>query len=340
MGYGGTEATVRNILYEMSKKGHDVYAVVGKPEIERTNQRDVKEDGITTVQIGSNSWEPAMKELINDETVVYTVLHPLPERWKKVKEMGAKVLHEYNMAHQELVTGADAYIFNSKWTKSFYPHIDGDVIFPLVDLSKFMPDDKKKEPLCVGMVNPCRAKGSVIFARLAREMPEVKFAAVGGWTHKVNNYGKLDVPNYKNVHYMGNIPSMSDFYNRIEALLVPTQSADANWHSSGNKESIPVYSDAIRYGGHGESFGRVVLEAMAHNAAVIASNKDGLPEAVADGGFLVGQFDNAAHWKHAMERVLEDIDIYRKAARRRLRDYDYEADVNRWNENFQNVLRE
>lgn len=340
LGFGGTEATVRNILYEMASRNHEVYALISPPKIERQKLRDDEEDGVTTVTITKDDWEEKLKELVNDETVIYTALHPRPKKWDIAKNLGAKVLHEYNMAHQDCVGSKDdgnVYVFNSFWTKTFYPHLQGDIINPLVDISKFKIDVREKLPNCIGLVNPCRAKGSIILRRLAEMMPDYEFLIAGGWTHKVNVFGKLDIPALPNTRYMGNLKSMSDFYNKIQALLVPTQSFDANWHST-NKEGDPQYSDLIMKGGHGESYGRVVIEAMAHDAAVIASNKDGLPEAVNDCGFLVGQFDSAPHWKMAIERVMEDLEFFQKLAKKRIGGYDYNYDVKRWETNFRRAL--
>lgn len=103
----------------------------------------------------------------------------------------------------------------------------------------------------VTMVNPCVYKGISIFLSLARDLPQVRFAAVPLWgTSPEDTAALAQLPN---VTMLRPSPDLDDIFERTKVLLVPSL-----W---------------------GEAYGQVVVDAMLRGVPVLASNVGGLPEA-------------------------------------------------------------
>lgn len=321
-GYGGTDETVRTILREMARKGHECYAVTFD-NAQQSLQRTVAEDGVTEVQMKDKDDFSELMGLVNDDTVIYTVLNSQIDLWKVLEARNIPLVHEYNMPKMKWypLKGKNArFVFNSKWTKSWYPTLEGEVIYPLIDFTKYTVDPSAKNG-SIGMINPCKVKGVDIVKRVARDMPERNFLLCGGWGHKSVG-GIVHIPCYSNVKYMKHADCVSGFYNPMDILLVPTQSSEFF---------------ALN---HDESYGRVVLEGLYHGCAVIASYKDGLVEAMDEGGYLVGAHGQASYWQEAVKKVLNNLDHYKKIGQERLKRYqdDYPKMVNKWETVFKEAI--
>jgi glycosyltransferase involved in cell wall biosynthesis len=103
----------------------------------------------------------------------------------------------------------------------------------------------------VTIVNPCVYKGISIFLSLARNLPQVKFAAVPLWgTQEQDRAALLQLPN---VTLLDPSPNLDEIFGQTKVLLVPSL-----W---------------------GEAFGQIVVDAMLRGVPVLASNVGGLPEA-------------------------------------------------------------
>jgi len=104
-------------------------------------------------------------------------------------------------------------------------------------------------------VNPAAVKGIDFLMELAKKMPNENFLICGNW----GSSAPLNLP--KNVQSLSRQNSLSPIWPRVKGLLMPSQ-----WE---------------------EAFGRMPLEAMAHGAVVIASQRGGLPESVGTGGLCL-----------------------------------------------------
>jgi glycosyltransferase involved in cell wall biosynthesis len=103
----------------------------------------------------------------------------------------------------------------------------------------------------VTMINPCVYKGISIFLSLARDLPQVRFAAVPLWgTSPEDRAALAQLPN---VTMLQPSPDVDDIFERTKVLLVPSL-----W---------------------GEAYGQIVVDAMLRGIPVLASNVGGLPEA-------------------------------------------------------------
>jgi glycosyltransferase involved in cell wall biosynthesis len=329
-GWGGTEATVRTLLKEMRARGHEIVVVAWETSFQRTSERPKSVDGVSELIVEIPKKEDETRhqylkrlylqaldrviDICDSDTVVYTVLFNHPDLWKRLSEKNIAMVHEYNMPRQPKVNnGHVKYVFNSKWTRSWYPHLSGPVINPLIDFREFDVDISRKMGI-IGMVNPCLVKGINIVRQLAIDNPDWQFNIVGGWAHLRDPIRMVEWPTLANVDYLYHPAKISDFYNNCDIVIMPTQD------------------------GHDESFGRVALEAMYHKCASVSSWKDGLPEAMDGAGELVGDYGNYEAWQTAIEKVWDNIDAYIAAGYDRAQRYDYERDVDRWEEVFRGAL--
>lgn len=103
----------------------------------------------------------------------------------------------------------------------------------------------------VTLVNPCPAKGQPIFLELARRLPDVEFAAVPTWGTTAEDRAAL--AQLANVRILEPQEDVNKIFAQTRVLLAP---------------SLGV-----------ESFGQIVVEAMARGIPVLASDLGGLREA-------------------------------------------------------------
>jgi glycosyltransferase involved in cell wall biosynthesis len=102
------------------------------------------------------------------------------------------------------------------------------------------------------MINPCEVKGIRIFLALARDFPDLQFAALIGWgTTSADKDAMAERPN---VRLLASVPDIEDVLSQARLLLMPSV-----WY---------------------EGFGLIAMEAMLRGLPVIASDSGGLKEAM------------------------------------------------------------
>lgn len=158
--------------------------------------------------------------------------------------------------------------------------------------------------LFVGRLHPRKGFRVAVaaFARLARERSDLRLV-VAGHGDEASALDTLDTPLRARVRMLGSVPNedLPPYHAAADVLLAPSVG--------------------------GESFGIVLVEAMAAGLPVVASRIPGYDEVVTDGaeGFLVPARDDAAV-AAAAGRLLDDPELARRmgaAGRERARRYDW-----------------
>jgi len=159
----------------------------------------------------------------------------------------------------------------------------------------------------VSMVNPCAGKGISIFLALAKQCPEIEFAAVPTWGTTAADLAALHrIPN---ITVLPPFDDFDDFLRQTRVMLVPSLWAEAR--------------------------SRVILEAMSRGIPVLASDVGGLAEAKLGVDYLlpvnpIRGFHNTVDelmvpkidvpsqdvslWKTVLIRLLTDHEHYRQLA--------------------------
>jgi glycosyltransferase involved in cell wall biosynthesis len=161
------------------------------------------------------------------------------------------------------------------------------------------------------------------FARIAPDLPDVLLVVVGEW----------DNPKYEGV--LKRMAATAGLAGRIAFTGRLPQEEIAAWMAGARAFVLPS---------HSEGMPRVLLEAMAAGAPVIASNVGGVPELIEDGetGFLVPPGDEAL-LAERMRWVLEHVEEAAKMAERArtfvMERYSVESYVRGYDGVFREALR-
>jgi len=173
----------------------------------------------------------------------------------------------------------------------------------------------------VTLINPCAGKGLPIFVELARRMPEIDFAAVPTWGTTAADLERLR--GLPNVTVLAPTDDVDEIYRQTRVALVPSLWAEAR--------------------------SRVTLEAMARGIPVMASNVDGMEEAMLGMDYvlpvsaaeryrppadhsMVPKIDiptqDAGPWVAALDGLIRDRSLYAAvSARVRARAMEYVRNV-------------
>lgn len=335
--YGGTEFDLRTMLQGLAKRGHECLAVTydlcshpGTPLL------PAKIDGVTCVRAdydefvgrynvvpNTPKWiykQQALKELrnrIRAGDILLTCFTPEKEAWAIAKAAGAKVIQKYsvvlgNWLHDPWPE-VDLHVFNSHSCERSIRRIanikgPAMVIYPEIDIET---QDLWDPEGAIGLVNPAHHKGVFVFFALAEAFPSERFISAGGWAVD----GPVNGP--KNHTYMPHMQDMREFYGKLKLLLCPTQ------HN------------------HNETFGRIVLEGMKYGIPVMASWKDGIPEASGGAAKLIRAYSSNRIWAVSLKKMLGPgvLEEYHKRSLKRAKKYKLSDILGMWELVFRQVTR-
>lgn len=170
-------------------------------------------------------------------------------------------------------TKADHLVYNSNFMKGLIGDLigrdDGLIVYPLVDFHDFRVEGEmeRKYILLVGALD---YKGGRIFSRKAKDLP-YPCRACGSISPDIIREMKEN----ENIEYIGKIKDMKKVYCRTKCLVVLSQ-----WY---------------------EPLSRVVIEANLNGIPVAGVDSGGIPEAVGEGGYIMGEGEDL---EEAIEKTL------------------------------------
>jgi glycosyltransferase involved in cell wall biosynthesis len=163
------------------------------------------------------------------------------------------------------------------------------VIPPVFRADRYRVESRRRN---VTFINPVAEKGVDLALEIAALCPEIPFSFVKGWPLSPRAFARLSirVRRLPNVRLRERTIDMKEIYRDARLLLVPSQ-----WEA--------------------ETWGRVVSEGHFSGIPAVASDRGGLPEAVGDGGVIIGADEPAARWAHAIRRLWNDAEYYDEKTR-------------------------
>ena len=317
--YRGMDLDIRTLLKHLSAQGIECLAIT-YPLIEQEKQLSINVPGVKVLNIEKEPYKDICDSALSvldkaEGDILLTSFPPEVGAWEIARKKNIKIIQKYSLVYDipppdisNLMV--DYNVFNSEACKNAWLDrgIEGPnaVIYPEIEVDlKTIPEPGN----AIGMINPVSHKGSRIFDNLANTSDEI-FLSGGGWaTHPGMNLQKH--PNRVHIPHMQEI---SDFYKRLKLLLVPTQDT------------------------HFETYGRVIVEAMMHGVPVMASNKDGIPEAANGAAMLIDEYESLEPWVQGLQDMLQKLPKYRELAIERAERYNLEAIINKWAREIKNII--
>lgn len=231
---------------------------------------------------------------------------------RRARRRGAKVvfaLHNLAYGPSPLFAATDAVVVPSEFARRHYRQVLGrePVVLPGPwNPQRLISQDNTGE--FATFVGPRPDKGVGWFARLLQETsrcrPDIRFLAVegrgqAGWLARTG----LDLAGVRNLHVLPPTTDPRRFYGVSRLVLVPS---------------------LVR-----ETLGRVAVEALLNGLPVLASDRGGLPEALAGAGFLFPMGEDhrpdgstlptaadVRPWLETIVRLWDDTAFHRAANRR------------------------
>lgn len=313
----GAEHMLVAMLQALVGRGHDVEVWLSR----RGTATDIYEYG--GVRVIPSAARLDFPSQMRHADVLVSHLECVPTTAALARGFGKPMVvvchNDHRPTLRDIASGATALaVYNSEWMSvsagvffaEFPPAFQPDrtlVVRPPVHAKRYAA----KPGQAVTLVNCNEDKGGLLFADLARRMPDQPFLAVKG------AYGEQILPDLPNVEVLDHVPGdemAARVYRRTKVLLMPS-----------------VY----------ESWGRAGVEAMASGIPVIAHPTRGLCESLGDAGVFVDRNDPEA-WQAALEHLLTDPAEYRlasKRARARSAELDPSEDLAAWCDAVEEVAR-
>jgi glycosyltransferase involved in cell wall biosynthesis len=179
------------------------------------------------------------------------------------------------------------YLALSRFTAERFRRLHGHdpvVVPPIFRRERYMTHSERTE---VTFINPVNVKGVDLALDIAEQCPEIAFGFVRGWPLGFRQQARLKarIRRLPNITLRPSASDMRSVYCRTKILLVPSQ-----WEA--------------------ETWGRVATEAQFSGIPVLASDRGGLPEAVGDGGTIIGFDQPVEVWAAALRRLWRDDALY------------------------------
>jgi glycosyltransferase involved in cell wall biosynthesis len=166
-----------------------------------------------------------------------------------------------------------------------------------IDLNRVRSNNPKTRRY-ITMFNPIEAKGGFIFRAIAESMPDRAFAVVPGWWSLRDQMGNFDTELFRRAYesqgrvYDGWVPDEPDFRALENVVILRARDEVADIFDQTRIVLVPSLWK--------EQFGRVIFEAAANGAAVIASGMASLRENAGDAAAYVNDFQNVSSWAEAI----------------------------------------
>lgn len=196
------------------------------------------------------------------------------ERRRRARASGARVVLGLYCAHHlahSLLDHVDLVVTPCEFLSQFYRNFPGIRSSPLP--TPLWPDDvlaEDKNPVYLTMVNPSFEKGLMFFASLTAllgvqcpEIPVQVYPSRGGPSLLVQSamVAGIDLSQHPSLTFHPTVPVPSEIYRSARVVIVPSLDEDA----------AP----------------RVVAEAFVNGIPPIGSDRGGIPEMCADGGYVL-----------------------------------------------------
>lgn len=180
------------------------------------------------------------------------------------------------------------YIANSEFTARTYKEkfgIDSTVIPPTINPGHYATPTTGDY---VTFINPYSEKGFELAVRIAAECPDIPFLFVESWKLDDDHRAQIErtIAPLKNVRLESRTNDMKTIYGRTKILLAPSK-----WE---------------------EAWGRVASEAHCSGIPVVGSRRGGLPEAIGEGGIVLGYDAPIEDWVGAIRSLWSDKDEYER----------------------------
>lgn len=152
---------------------------------------------------------------------------------------------------------------------------------------------------CIYVGSFQKGKGVELVVKLANQMPNLKFAIVGGRNDEINELKKINRSN--NIKWFGHLP-----HNKTYSIIQKSKIA-----LLPNKPKILVRDGKMDIGKWTSPM--KLFEYMANRKAIVASNLEVLKEILVDGvNSILVEYDNLNEWEAAIKRLLSDEDLLKK----------------------------
>jgi len=302
---GGAQSSTHELARELAARGHETAVFAGltgagwlglraRTMLKVTSRKAVRDDelGYPTWRAW-HAWEAAGEVNAAFRPDVALVQSGQPLKMAAAFEaLGVPTAVYLRNVEEDDIGGdpsalkAARFIANSRFTADWYRQrfgLESAVIHPLIQAESYRTETARSH---VVFINPHVDKGLDVALVVAKACPEIPFLFIETWIMSAEERAVLDaaIAPLANVTLVPRTRDMRTVYSKARIVLAPSRWAEA--------------------------FGRIAAEAHVSGIPVIASDRGGLPEAVGEGGVLIGADAPMQVWIEAVRRVWSDEAIY------------------------------